>query len=62
MYVKNTNNVVKLNINLTMGYVQEEEYPTQVLDEEEKITALLLVSGLFLIQPLFIKHGWTFKA
>ena len=50
------------NINLTMGYLQEEEYPTQVLDEEEKITALLLVSGLFLIQPLFIKHGWTFKA
>ena len=40
MYVKNTNNLVKLNINLTMGYAQEEEYPTQVLDEEEKITAL----------------------
>ena len=34
-----------------MGYIQEEEYPTQVLDEEEKITALLLVSGLFEFNP-----------
>ena len=34
------------NINLTMDYIQEDdEYPAQVLDEEERKQFSLLVSG-----------------
>ena len=51
MYFKSSYNLELSNINLTKGYVQEEEYPTQVLDEEEKITALLLVSGFIVRTP-----------
>ena len=43
-----------------MGYVQEEEYPTQVLDEEEKITALFTSFRYFISTP---NHkAWTFRA
>ena len=47
------------NINLTMDYIQEdEEYPTQVLDEEERKQFSQLVSGFILFKPL-IMNIWT---
>ena len=50
MYVKISHKGEETTINLTMEYVQEEEeYPTQVLDEEEKQQVrFLLVSDVFI--------------
>ena len=49
MYVKIPNKLGKYNINLTMEYVQEEEDPTQNLDEEEmQQVCILLVSEVFI--------------
>ena len=44
--LKSHQNLGNSNINLTMEYIQEdEEYPTQVLDEEERNSFLFIKSG-----------------